>query len=105
MPACEQYDTAAEMLIDGKFFDAVVCPHTEIMGLAVFAMITYGAIATSLYVYSGNAVLPLTLTVILGSVTITQLPGPAVQLVALLALLLIAAGGYWLTISRGPARV
>lgn len=97
--------TAGELLINGKFFDAVVCPFSETMGLAVFALMVYGAIGVALYVYSGNAVLPLTLTVILGSVVITQLPGPAVQLVALLALLLIAAGGYWLTISRGPSRI
>jgi hypothetical protein len=92
------------MLIDGAFFDAIVCPYADVMGVAVFAMAVYGALGIALYIYSGNAVLPLVLTLILGGVVVTQLPGPAVQLVGVVALLLIAAGGYWLTVNRGPAR-
>jgi len=101
MPACSQ--SLVELFADGKFFDAVVCPHTEVMGLLVFALLVYGAVGTSLYIYSGSAVLPLVLTIILGGVVITQLPGIAVQFAGAVALLLLAAGGYYLVTSRGPA--
>lgn len=96
--------TLADALIDGKFFDAMVCPHSEIMGLVVFAMLLYGSIGVALYLFTGNAVLPLVLTLILGSVVVANLPGPAAQFVGVVALLLIAAGGYFLVVSRGPAR-
>lgn len=94
----------ADALADGKFFDAMVCPHSELMGLVVFGLLVYGAIGGALYLYSGNAMLPISLTIILGSVVVTQLPGPAVQVVGVFLLLLIAAGGYFLVVSRGPAR-
>lgn len=102
MVDCTQ--SLVDTLLAGKFFDAVVCPYSESIGLIVFALAVYGAVGLSLYIYSGNAVLPLVLTLILGSVVVTQLPGPAVQIVGVFVLLLLGAGGYWLTISRGPAR-
>jgi len=102
MPACQK--ALSDLIVDGQFFDAIVCPHTETMGVLVFGLLVYGAIGTSLYVYSGSAVLPLVLTIILGSVVVTQLPGIAVQFAGAVALLLLAAGGYYLIVSRGPAR-
>lgn len=94
----------ADALIAGKFFDAMVCPHSEILGLVVFGLIVYGAVGGSLYLFTGNAVMPLVLTLILGSVVVVNLPGPALQILGVFALLLLAAGGYFLVVSRGPAR-
>lgn len=96
--------TLAELLMDGKIFDAVVCPHSEALGgMVVFALVVYGSIMTGLYVFSGTAVLPLSLTIILGGVIVSQLPGPAVQFAGVVLLLILAAGGYFLVTSRGPA--
>lgn len=96
--------TLADALISGRFFDAMVCPHSEILTLVVFGLLVYGAVGGSIYLYTGNAVLPLVLTLILGSVVVVNLPGPALQVLGVFALLLIAAGGYFLVVSRGPAR-
>lgn len=95
--------TVGDLLVSGEFFQGIVCTFSEPLGLALFAGIVYGAIGLSLYIFSGSAILPLTLTIVLGGVVVVQLPGPMVQFVGVVALLLLAAAGYYLVTSRGPA--
>lgn len=95
----------ADALISGQFWDAVVCTFSEPMGgVVIFGLFVWGGVGAALYLFSGSAIIPLSLTLILGSVVVTQLPGPAVQLVGVLGLLVIAGALYYLVVSRGPAR-
>ena len=42
MPQCS--GSLGELFVDGQFFDAILCPHTEVAGLLVFGLLVYGAI-------------------------------------------------------------
>lgn len=103
LQSCGQYDAFWEYLVNGQFFDAVYCPYGATMGV-VFPLIVFASLGMSMYIYSGSIALPLALTLILGSVVVTQLPGLAAQLVGIVVLLGLAAAGYVLIIRRGPAR-
>jgi hypothetical protein len=96
--ACGDYGAYQEFWINGQFFDAVFCPFGDVLGGVGFALFVFGAIGLSLYIYSGSVVMPLVLTLILGSVVVTQLPSIAAQLVGAVVLLGIAIAGYLIVI-------
>lgn len=102
--ACSDFSTYKEFIDAGQFWDAIVCPYADQMGMVVFALVVYAAIAFALYYYSETVMMPLVLTIILGSVVIVKLPGIAVQLAAVVLLLILALAGYLLVIKSGPAR-
>lgn len=101
--ACGDYSNYYEFLVEGQIFDAIYCPFGDVMGGALFALIFFGGIIMATYIYSDGVVLPLTMTVILGAVIVTQLPSVAVQLVVA-ALLLTLAGSAYLLIQRTSPR-
>ena len=92
--ACGDYATYAEFIREGQMFDALYCPFGDQLGGTLFALMVFGAIGMSLYIYSGSVVLPLVLFLIVGSVIIVQLPSAAVQLVGIVILLGITGIGY-----------
>jgi hypothetical protein len=94
--ACGDYATYLEYWLAGQFQDAVICPYQETMTMPVFALFVFGGIGISLYIYADGVSLPLALLVILGGLVVPQLPGPAVQLIAVAALLAIMIAGYLL---------
>lgn len=94
--ACTDYTAYWEFWRHGQFFDAVSCPFVEALGGPLFAMLVFGPALLGMYIYSGSIILPLVLTLILGSVVVVQLPSVALQLFGIVILLSIAGAGYLL---------
>lgn len=101
--ACGDFNTAAEFLRQGQFFDGIYCPYFDVLGIAA-PLLLFGAIGIAIYVHSDSVVLPLTLGLILSGVVVTQLPSVAAQFVGAVVILAIAVAGYLFVINRGPAR-
>lgn len=99
---CSDYSNYYEFLVEGQIFDAIYCPFGDVLGGALFALIFFGGIILATYVYSDSVALPLSLTVILGSVVVVQLPSAAVQLIAATLLLGLTASGYILIQRSSP---
>lgn len=82
--SCGDFNTYWEFLDNGQFFDAINCPYSDIMGPLVFGLFVYGGLSMALYIYTGNAVMPLILAVILAAVVVSQLPGLVAKIIVFL---------------------
>lgn len=94
--ACSDYTDYGDALADGAFFDAIYCTFGDQLGGVMFALMVFGALILALYIHSGSIELPLVVTVILGAVVVTQLPGVAVQVVAVTLVVGMAVFGMYL---------
>lgn len=94
--ACGDYATYNDFLRNGQFMDAIICPYADQMGMMVFAMLVYGAISLSLYIYTGSIIIPLVLAILIGGIVLIELPAIAVNLAVLVAVVALAVGVYLL---------
>lgn len=96
--ACGDYgpelSSLTSALVDGKFFDAITCAFANEMGGALFALMVFGALGMSLYIYSGSVIVPVVLAIIMGSAILVTLPSSAAQLAGIVILLTVTVGGY-----------
>jgi len=81
-----------EYLTNFEFMKAFTCVYAASMGLAVFALIVYTAVASSIYIRTGSVIIPLGIMMMAGGAVITQMAAVATPFVVLL-LLVAPAGG------------
>lgn len=94
--ACSDFSSYTEFIRNGQFMDAIICPYADQMGMMVFAMLVYGAISTSLYIYTGSIIIPLVLAILIGAIVMIELPAIAANIAVLAAVVVIAVGVYLL---------
>lgn len=94
---CTQYDGALrEAWLAGDFMEAVVCPYSLQLGELTFGLFIYGAVCMGLYVRTGNAIIPTVITIVAGTVAISQIPSRGVQTMAIALMLILTTGGFFL---------
>lgn len=89
---CE--DALRECWTNGEFFDAVWGTYSAPVGPDVVALLVFGVVGLALYAYSGRAIVPAILLILIGAVTVTQVPAVAVQVVGIAGLVVVMVIGY-----------
>lgn len=89
--SCTDHASALEAMQSWAFRDAVLCPYQESMTGVVFGTIIWGAVMIHLYVRTGSALLPYSLSVLLGSLVLSQTIAGSAQLVGALVVLMFGA--------------
>lgn len=97
--ACSDYSTLAEVrdgLVEGAFFDAITCSYTMGQGMPgeLLAFIVFGGVAIAMFIKAESTVMPLVLTILMGSIVLSQLPASAVQLGAIVIILMLGVAIY-----------
>lgn len=77
MAVCDGTTTGVEYLTDFEFIKAVTCTYADPMGLLVFGLIVYAAIALSIYIRTDSITIPVVLLFLVGGAVTPQLAGPA----------------------------
>lgn len=90
--ACSDYSSMFEALSQNAFWDTVYCTFADAMGPAGFALVFFGPLGISMWVYYESPAPVVALTVLVGGVAMTQLPGPATAVGGILVLLGLATG-------------
>jgi hypothetical protein len=102
--ACSDYASWSEFIAQGQFFDALICPFVDSMGVALAGLMVFGTIGLALYIYSGGIELPLVVGIIVGAGVVTQVPAIASQIVGIVLVLGIALAGYVLIMRLNASR-
>jgi len=80
--------------LQGDWQAAFTCPVESQIGTAAFAAFLYGGLMMSLYIRTQSAVLPLVVSILGGTIAISQLPAAYQQVVGLSLMLGFAVAGY-----------
>jgi hypothetical protein len=74
----ELANTTARQWTDGNWLRAITSPYNNLLGEGLVGTILAGALILSIYVFSGNIIMPSILVLLLGGVLTTVLPGAIV---------------------------
>lgn len=74
-----------------KFIEAITCEYAGPVGMLMVGALVYGGVSLSLYIRTGNVILPFALLLLTGGAVVSQLAAPAVGF-AILLLLTAGAG-------------
>ncbi|WP_254544086.1 cytochrome c oxidase assembly protein COX16 [Halomarina pelagica] len=88
----------ADQWMSGKFWDAATGPYIDTLGLPLFALIVFGSVGLSYYAYSGKAIIPIVMIVLVGGFTIAAAPPTVGSLLVVLLMLVVTGFGYMLII-------
>lgn len=88
---CPTETTITEHVTNFEFIEAIVCPYADVAGLLVVGLLVYGAIAGSIYIRTGSAIIPFGLLLLTGGATMSHVAGPGVGL-ATVVFLLVGGG-------------
>lgn len=100
---CDAHPDYFEFWVNLDFYAATTCPFTDQLGTALFALLFFGGIGMSFWMFSDSASLPLVLGLVFGSTALTLIPAQALNLTVIVVLLAVVAGGY-LLIHRAKER-
>ncbi len=84
----------AEEWGSGEFWDAILGPFVDVMGLPLFAALIFAPIGLSYYLFQGSMIMPLIMLVLVGGVTIALAPNPVVVGAGIAFVLTLAGAGY-----------
>lgn len=87
MQFCADGATMADHLQNTDFFKAAACPFVSRTGLALTAMIVYGAVAIPIQLRTGSVMIPVVLLLLTGGATFATISAPAVSIGTILLLL------------------
>lgn len=88
---CDANTDMGEYLLDFEFIKAFSCTYANELGWLVLGLLVYGGITLSIYIRTGNPIVPAVLVLILGGAVLAQLPAIASPVVMLL-LIAVPAG-------------
>jgi hypothetical protein len=79
--------------LDGDFFQALISPFTDLVGVPVVAMYFFGVIGLGYYTTQQSVIIPVVMLILIGGITIGLAPVGATKLaVATLAVALTGIG-------------
>lgn len=93
--------SAIDPFTEYEFLEGVVGFYAQNMGEAAFFLVFLGATFMALYQSTGSVMLPVVVLIVLGPMIALLMPAVGVQFVALVMLLMLAIGGYWLVQALG----
>lgn len=80
--------------ITGNFFEAVISPFVDTMGVSVFALLVFGAIGLAYYQVQRSFIIPVICLILVGGVTIGRAPQSAGNAIVALFIVATTALGY-----------
>jgi len=86
----------AQMLMDGDWGEAIICFLTAGQDPTLMMVVPtaiYGMLLVSLFIYGLSGVMPAVVSIILAGVIVAAFPAPAVSIVVMMVMFLLAAGG------------
>lgn len=100
--ACGAYpDNPIKYFLEWRFVDGAVCYYGDEFGVTVFMLIFFGATFLGLYQASGSVMLPIVVLIALAPLVMFLIPAIGVQFVAVILVLMMAVGGYWIYTRAG----
>lgn len=100
--ACGAYpNEPIRYFLEWRFVDGAVCYYGDQIGVTVFMLIFFGATFIGLYQTSGSVMLPVTVLIVLAPIMMLLLPAIGVQFVAVVLVLMMGIGGFWLYLRAG----
>ena len=95
MANCAQYDELRDAWTHGEFIHGFVCTYGPDPALQlVFATIVFGTIGVGLFITTGSVIVPAVLAILLAGAVFVFLPPGIVQFALIIALFVVAIGGY-----------
>lgn len=95
--ACGAYpDEPIRYFLEWRFIDGAVCYYGDQIGVTVFMFIFFGVTFLSLYQSSGSIMLPIVVLIVLAPLVFVLLPAVGVQFVAVVMVIMLSIGGFWL---------
>lgn len=86
--------TYADDWASGEFWDGLLGPFVDVMGLPLFAALVFVPIGLSYYLFQGSMIMPLIMLVLIGGVTIALAPNPVIIASGIAFILTLAGAGY-----------
>jgi hypothetical protein len=83
--------SGTELLLDFQFVKAIACTYANTAGLLVVGLLVYGGITLSIFLRTGDARIPVVLTLLTGGAILPQVAAPGIAIVGI-GLLLTGAG-------------
>lgn len=88
--------SAIDPWLEWEFVDGVVGYYSNAMGEVGFMFVFFGATFVGLWQASGSVMLSVVALILLAPLVMALMPAIGVQFVAVVVLLMMAAGGFWL---------
>jgi len=85
--------TAGERLRN-NFWEAILYPFTSTLGEPLLALLIFGTIGLAYYQVQKSVIIPVIMTILIGSVTLSRAPSSAGNAVVALVTLALASIGY-----------
>lgn len=85
-----------DQLINGEFVDPIVGVYADLLGTPVVALLFFGATGAAFYIVQQRAIIPVIMLVLVGGVTVVNLPAPAGNAVIVLVVIALAVMVYLL---------
>jgi len=79
-----------DQLINGEFVDAIISVYADLMGTPVLALLFFGATGAAFYIVQQRAIIPVIMLVLVGGVTVANLPAPAGNAIIVLVVVALA---------------
>jgi hypothetical protein len=83
-----------DLVIEGEIFDAVLGVFTEVIPLPILAMFVFGSIGISYYMVQRAVAIPAILVILIGGVTVAEMPLGVQQGVTAGLVIALAGIGY-----------
>jgi hypothetical protein len=90
----QQQTPQAASEITNNFFEAIVSPFTQTLGIPLTALVIFGGIGLAYYQVQRSIIIPVIMLVLVGGVTLSLAPGSAGNAIIGLSVLGLAAVGY-----------
>ena len=94
--SCATYDSLIDAWMAGNWVDAIACPYESQIGTLGFGAMVFGGVMTALYIRTQSFVLPLVVTVLIGTVAVSMLPAAYMQVLGMGLLLGLTVAAYLL---------
>lgn len=83
-----------DQLINGEFIDPIVGVYADLLGTPLLAMLVFGSTGAAFYITQQRAIIPVIMLVLMGGVTLANLPAPAGNAVLVLVVVALAVMVY-----------
>jgi len=85
-----QYDN----LFGGDFFQSLISPFVDLLGVPMVAMYFFGVIGMGMYITQQSVIIPVVMLMLIGGITIGFAPAGATQLVVATVAVALTSIGY-----------
>lgn len=90
---CDPGMNMADYVAQARFFEAISCHLINKTGVALLAMIVYGAVSIPIALTTGSVTIPAVLLLLTGGATMATIAAPAVSIATIVLILSVPGAG------------